>query len=447
MASPDPTSTNQGQTTTAATSHTLKLPVLATGDLLIIYFVVNADTSTTWPAGWVEQFDTVMTGNAARVAVAYHEVTGSEGYTGDGTDMITVTTSGAARLSSHISHRYTGQALVATQVPTFTTATGTSANPDPPDHTPGGGALDYLYVAIMGVDRERTTDAFPTDYGLVNLSEAASDSAGVGVATAARKLTASSANPGTFTVSASDQWLAATFAIWPAASGDIEVTGTPEAAAEAAATAVQTHTQAAAVEAAAETVGTATQTHEQAATLEAAVEVSGVVSRAVRLVGAVEAAVETSGSATQTHKQAATLESAAETVGDATQIHTPNATAEAAAEVAGAVSVVSAVLNELVGAVETAAETTAAASITFELTSATEVAVEVAAVAVQIHDLTGTPEAAAELVGVLTAVIAADRGFAVMTDETVTGLALTDELVSAEMLTKEVKTDLVMSDV
>ena len=225
-----------------------------------------------------------------------------------------------------------------------------------------------------------------------------------------------------------------------------EATATTEAAAEASATAKQIHELSGTVEAAAEATATATQTHEQAATLEAAAEVSGAPSVSgivelsgtveaaaevsgtpsvlglIELTGTIEAAAEASGVATQTHNATATIEAAAESTATATQIHVQAGTAEVAAETTAAATLI----YELTGSAEAAAESSGTPTQTHNATAVLEAAAEASGVATQTHNAAAVLEAAAEVVGTLTATTAATKGFVVLTDETVTGLALSD---------------------
>ena len=236
----------------------------------------------------------------------------------------------------------------------------------------------------------------------------------------------------------------------PPATGAVEVTGTPEAAAEVSATAIQTHEPIVVSEVAAEATAAATLVYEHSAATEAVAEASGIADQIHTAAGDTEAAAETTATAVQTHEPAGAAEAAAETTAAATQTHTAAGTVEAAAEISGTLSVVSAGLNELTGTIEAAAESVGTAIQIQFVTATLEAAFEVSATADQIHAAVAVLEAAAEAVGVvtvITAVVPATEGVVALTDVLVTGMALSNELVTAATLTEEAKTGLVLTDV
>lgn len=95
-------------------------------------------------------------------------------------------------------------------------ATGTSTTPNPPSLSPAGGAKDYLIIALCGVDDEASNiTAAPSGYSGLDYDEYAS-SLGCGIAHAYKALSAgSSEDPGTFTNTSSQEWVAQTIAIYP----------------------------------------------------------------------------------------------------------------------------------------------------------------------------------------------------------------------------------------
>jgi len=219
MASPAVAATNTSITDSNATSHTVSLPAsISSGDLLIVAFGANGfGPGVSWPAGWTEflEFDHASTGT---LALAYRQADGGEGAT------ITVTTVENER-SAHLSWRITGHEDPATQAPEASTgAEGTSTAPNPDSISPTGGSKDYLFLAIHEADQDtdpRTnTTASPSGYG--NLIEIDMESTqGVIIAGGDKAATAASEDPGTFTISNSAAWVAATVAIHPAAAGGI----------------------------------------------------------------------------------------------------------------------------------------------------------------------------------------------------------------------------------
>jgi len=191
------------------TSHIVDIPLnIVAGNLLIVCFTSDGDAGgVSWPAGWTEFFETVN-GSAVTLALAYRQADGGEGAT------ITVTTGNAER-SAHCSYRISGHEDPTIRGPEATTnATGLNDSPNPPVVTPVGGATDYLWLAVHGSDGPLTTTAFPTNY-INGISVGAAGGEGCAVGAAERDLNASSEDPGVFTISASEEWVAATIAIYP----------------------------------------------------------------------------------------------------------------------------------------------------------------------------------------------------------------------------------------
>lgn len=204
-----------GGNTAATTNHTVNLPAIVTGQMLIVLFSIDTNTVVTFPGGWDNLFDDVNGANN-RFGAWYRIADGTEGAT------ITVTSVGneeSAHTSFSISH-YQG-------VPECgTSATGASVNPDPPNLTPSWGAQETLWIACAGIDRAgaETITAYPANYtdGREDQYTAAGTTTSVG--TARRELNAASENPGTFTLDNISNWIANTIAIAPA-SIIIEATG------------------------------------------------------------------------------------------------------------------------------------------------------------------------------------------------------------------------------
>jgi len=192
-------------------THTVSLPAgIQSGDLLIVIFSEDAIPTITFPnegTDWIvlKDLNSGATGN--RIKICYRNADGGEGAS------ITVTT-GTVQQSAHCAYRITGHST--SQAPECSTgATGATANPDPDSLTPTGGAKDYLWIALHGNDRNRTTSAYPTNYDLSQITIISDGSGGAGAAMCGRNLNASPEDPGTFTISASDQWCAATVAVHP----------------------------------------------------------------------------------------------------------------------------------------------------------------------------------------------------------------------------------------
>lgn len=113
--------------------------------------------------------------------------------------------------------------------PEQTGATGASATPDPPNHTPSGGLDDYLWLAFAGFDigsTTRTLDNFPSNMTHASPAEQAAvggTTISVGMAGDAHALAASSFNPNAFGMNESDAWACATISISPGVAGGISI--------------------------------------------------------------------------------------------------------------------------------------------------------------------------------------------------------------------------------
>ena len=202
--------TNTSTEVADTTSHGVDMPATVNADdLLIAVFANDGAGTVSFGGSFTEIFES--SGNGVQLAVAYKQADGTEGG-----GSITVTTSASER-SSHAVYRITGHINPATQAPEISAgATANSANPDPDSLTPTGGSKKYLWLAVQAYDDgTKTNDAIPTDYN-TEVSRRVAFTTGCGVACANRALAASSEDPGTFTISGADGWVAATIAIHPA---------------------------------------------------------------------------------------------------------------------------------------------------------------------------------------------------------------------------------------
>jgi len=99
------------------------------------------------------------------------------------------------------------------------TATGSpSANPDPPSLNPANWDVeDTLWFAACGVDTSRTISVYPLPDN--NTADVSGGAGGATLGICSDELAQASLDPGTFTISASDDWAATTVAVRPAAGG------------------------------------------------------------------------------------------------------------------------------------------------------------------------------------------------------------------------------------
>ncbi len=202
---PQVESINGGNNNSNATSHTVNLPSgIVLNDVVLVFFASDGSPTITFPAGWIELFQNAN-GTNNKLGAWYRVANGTEGAT------ITVTTSASER-TAHTSYRISGAGGTPCYAPT--TVTGASVSPNPPSGTPFWAQANTLWFAACGYDYNRTVSAYPTNY-TNGRNDYANNTQGCGVGTARREVNAASEDPGTFTISASDDWVANTVAIQP----------------------------------------------------------------------------------------------------------------------------------------------------------------------------------------------------------------------------------------
>jgi len=215
---------NGGNNAVNNTDHTVNMPAgVESGDLLIALFSADGNSAITFPGGWTQLYQQAN-GVSVISGVWYRVSDGGEGAT------ITVTT-GAAEMSGHTTFRITGY-YGTPEVGVV--ATGTSVNPNPPNLAPSWGAENSLWIAVCGYDVGNSgslISAYPAGY-----TDGRDDrpSAIEGGASGSANLTNNNAaeNPGTFTITFAEEWVANTIAIAPSQSIDIDVSATGVASGE-----------------------------------------------------------------------------------------------------------------------------------------------------------------------------------------------------------------------
>lgn len=230
--------TKSGTVTTNSNSWTLTYPTnIASGDLLLAClahdggsytgasafpFENDAAITTTWPSGWQSlgaRGDTLPPAfqnstSAVALFVSYKIAIGTESGNFTATLGNSDTEQGGWRV-----FRITDWFGSSGGITTLGSGSGgtTSSTPNPPSVTPSWGADDTLWVAAMAADTSRTVSAFPTNYTTTS-SDVSGGAGGATLGVAFRSLNAASQDPGTFTISANDDWACFTVAIRPAAA-------------------------------------------------------------------------------------------------------------------------------------------------------------------------------------------------------------------------------------
>ena len=211
MAFPQVEATNTSNEAGAVNNHTVSLPAgIQAGETLLVFFGNDGSSAGVgWPAGWNEIFEVLHGTASLTLAIAWRKATGGEGGT------ITVTT-GDARQSAHASYRISGAIDPSVTAPEVSTgADGLNANPDPDSLTASGGSKEYLWIVVEGNDRFQTVSAYPTNYDSNQLNSVSAGIGGVSVGVASDEVETDTQDPGTFTISGSEQWIACTVAVYP----------------------------------------------------------------------------------------------------------------------------------------------------------------------------------------------------------------------------------------
>lgn len=221
-----------GVVTTNSTTWTLTYPTnLASGDLILVLLASDGQgaTSTDSPAGF--NVWSAGTGAAVSFIVAAKVSDGTE--TGNFTFSADASEQGAWR-TLRITGWYGGSLPASSQnigirqdadgfsINSYVFSTGTSsANPNPPALNPGNWDVeDTLWVVLAAVDTSRTFSAWPTSYspGDNTWDDVSGGSNGASLSVQWRNNATASEDPGTFTISAADDWMAITVAVRPAAA-------------------------------------------------------------------------------------------------------------------------------------------------------------------------------------------------------------------------------------
>lgn len=220
MAFPVVADVTENSTNSAGTNHTINHPTVVAGQLwLLILDKGSTSASVNAHSLWTELLDEAQ---ANGLYIAYHWTDGTEGASS------TLVTSASTRSASHL-YRITGAENPATQAPQIgTTASGSSATPDPPASAAPGATKDFLFIAFYGaageeLDDDTWSDTPPANYTPSPPHQKSCGTAGTNlgglIASAWRQLNTGSAdNPGTFAKDVSAAWRAQTILVHPASS-------------------------------------------------------------------------------------------------------------------------------------------------------------------------------------------------------------------------------------
>lgn len=219
MAFPSVATTATTMGFTAAINMTLNLPgsIVAGNTLIVIVRKSNETASFGWPAGWTIPDGGNGDASDDRAEIAWRKADGTEGAT------ITVTGVNTSKYAS-VAYQIQSAAdptVTAPYVGAGIVSGGPNTTPDPPARTPPDGAKDYFWMAIGTWEGEQASPpTFPANYTLNQLDQNSGTAAAVATncqtACGCRQLNATTDDPGTYTISASDDWMCTTWVISPA---------------------------------------------------------------------------------------------------------------------------------------------------------------------------------------------------------------------------------------
>ena len=221
MTAPTITSYGAGGNSTNVTSHSITLPTSITvGKRIVVVFSVDGAPTVSIDTG-VSGSNWSIVGQASQSSVVGAIIS----KIAEGSDVLTLTTT-AGEQATWISMQVDSDGDIYAA-----SATGNSADSNPPNLDPSVGSKDFLWIATRSGDASPdnlVATAAPLNYGDLQTQQAAT-TAGASTNTATRALTASSEDPGAFT-SGSEQWVAWTVAIAPNSATGLSITSvTPSA--------------------------------------------------------------------------------------------------------------------------------------------------------------------------------------------------------------------------
>lgn len=211
------------QTAADNTNHTALLPngSNVSGRRIIVIAAFDGNPTVTWPSGWTSIVTGVTTTSDGRLEVRYHDFNGTEGW--DGTDDPVALTTSVAEEAAFITYAVTGyDPAIAPEGATATTG-GLTVNPDPPNLTPSWGSAENLWIAVSALETGSDFTVAPTDYTTLTFLNTAG-SGGTGLGTATRLLTATSENPGPFTITNTRRNVNTTLAVKPESAAEFTLT-------------------------------------------------------------------------------------------------------------------------------------------------------------------------------------------------------------------------------
>lgn len=199
----------------SGTTQSVPLAAHAAGERLVVLYALDGGASNyvSNEGGWTVLANRTETQNAISL-LAFEKIAASS------SESLSITLS-ATRTARAISISVQGSDTSAPAEIALAGSDGApSANPNPLSLTPTYGAADTLWLVALAHDNSTyTLSGYPSGYDTAQLENAGGTSATPRVAIAARSANATTEDPGSFTISTGEQWVAATIAIKPASSG------------------------------------------------------------------------------------------------------------------------------------------------------------------------------------------------------------------------------------
>jgi hypothetical protein len=200
---------------TNTTSHNVTMPsTVDTGDLLIVLFSNDGNATVTTPAGWTAVTNgTQVSGTNIRGSVFAKDAAGTE----DGTNVDFVTSASeqaAAQVYRIPAAKWEGNIA---SVEAANAAGSSTSTPDPPNLDPAGwGTENTLWISYVAGGTYASTTTYPSNYTNGTHTVAGSGTTGASASSSRRDYTASSENPGSYTMSSTTDGVPFTIAVRPA---------------------------------------------------------------------------------------------------------------------------------------------------------------------------------------------------------------------------------------
>lgn len=203
--------------TTNSTSWSIAVPAHNSGDLLLL--VLGTDGAPTINSisavngvSWTLNLINTANGTANKLYAAWLRATSTQATDINVTVALSATEQGIVRVWA-----ITG-AHASTAPAVGTVVTGTSTTPDPPNLDPAGWATeDTMWFAVVSTDAAVSATGYPSNMDTATgFTDVSGGGNGAGLHTCRASSAVSALNPNTFSLSASETWVAQTIAIRPA---------------------------------------------------------------------------------------------------------------------------------------------------------------------------------------------------------------------------------------